>query len=152
MRFQYNFTTLLKIFVWIMFAVSIAVTILALLVVFDAVAVEITHAQGGLLLFSSTLVAVFSLLLGTVHYRVTKTHLRLNLAFFDIFGGKVPLENILNIVIKNEKMYISYLVKGSDPVIAQIVIKKSSFSKMKTALMSANENIVFFDEDEKTKD
>lgn len=106
---------------------------------------EIMPGQAVLLLSSSSVVAVFSLLLATLHYKVTDTHLRLNLAFFDVLGGRIRLENILNIVFQNGNMYLSYIWKGADPVIAQIAVKSKHFEKLKDALMKANPNIVFFD-------
>ncbi len=132
-----------------MFAISLAVVILALLIVCGVtIPIEISRAQAIILLFSASLVAVFSAMMGTIHYQINKTHLRLNLAFFDILSGRIRLENILNIVIKNGNMYISYIWTGEDPVIAQIVIKPKYFEKMKDALMKANSKIVFYNEDE----
>jgi len=154
MRILSNFSPIIKIILWIIFALSVAALVVSVLVVSDAVIIRyITKGQGLVLLFSSTLATVISLLLATIHYQVTKTHLRLNVAIFDILGGRIRLENILNVVIKEGKMYISYIWKGEDPVIAQIAIKPKHYEKMKDALMKANPNVVFFDEDEtKNKD
>ena len=137
-----------------MFAISIAVVVLSIVILCGVVLpLEISPAQASLLLFSSSLVAVVALLLCTIHYHLTDTHLRLKIAFFDILSGKIRIENILNIVYKvddgekpTRKMYISYLWKSGDPVIAQIAIKPKYFDKMKNALLAKNTNIVFWDE------
>ena len=132
---------------------SIVVAVLSIVILCGVVVpLNISPAQAALLLFASSLVAVVALLLCTIYYHVTETHLRLKIAFLDILGGRIRLENILNIVYKSEeentapKMYISYLSQGSDPIIAQIAIRPKHFEKMKNALMSKNANIVFFDE------
>ena len=139
-----------------MFVLSIATLVVSILVVVEAAPkILITKGQGHVLLFTSSLSAVISLLLATIHYHVTSTHLRLNIAFFDILSGRIRLENILNVVIKDKKMYISYIWKGPDPVIAQIAIRQKHFEKMKDALMRANPQIVYFNQDEQkntTKD
>ncbi|MCM1289276.1 MAG: hypothetical protein NC132_01260 [Corallococcus sp.] len=148
MKIFSDFSPIIKIILWILFALSIAALVLSVLVVSDAAVIRfVTKGQGWVLLFTSTLAAVISVLLATIHYQITKTHLRLNLAFFDILGGRIRLENILNIVIRNGKMYISYIWKGEDPVIAQIAVKPKHFDKMKDALMKTNPRIVFFDDD-----
>ena len=143
-----------------MFAVSVVMAVFSALVTFGVtLPINVSPAQGALLLFSSTIVAVFSLLLATVHYKVTDTHLKLNLAFFDILGGRIRIENILNIVLKTDdtakkpqrKMYISYIWKGEDPVIAQIAISPKKFESMKELLTSKNPNIVFWDDDKQGK-
>lgn len=153
MRLFANFSPVIKIILWIIFALSIAALVVSILVVSDAVIIRfITRGQGLVSLFSSSLAAVISLLLATIHYRVTPTHLKLNVAFFDILGGRIRLENILNILIKDGNMFISYLWKGEDPIIAQIAIKPKHYEKMKDYLMKANPNIVFFNEDEEKVD
>ena len=63
-------------------------------------------------------------------------------------GGKIRIENILNIVYTDGKMYVSYLWKGFDPTISQIAIKPKHFDKMKDALLAKNPNIVFYNDDE----
>lgn len=153
MKIFADFTPLIKILLWIMFAISVAVIILSIIILCGVVLpVEISPAQASLLLFSSSLVAVVAILLCTIHYHVTDTHLRLKIAFLDILSGKIRIENILNIVYKvdgeknTRKMYISYLWKSGDPVIAQIAIKPKYFDKMKNALLAKNSNIVFWDE------
>lgn len=149
MRVFSNFSPIIKIILWIIFAISIAALVVSILVVSEATIIRyITKGQGLVLLFTSTLATVISLLLATIHYKITDTHLRLNIAFFDILGGRIRLENILNIVIKDNKMYISYIWKGEDPIIAQIAIRHKRFEKMKDALMKSNPKIVFFNEDD----
>ena len=148
MRIFANFTPIIRIILWILFALSIAALVVSVLVVSNAVIIRfITIGQGFVLLFTSTLAAVISLLLATIHYHVTPTHLRLKCAFFDVLGGRIRLENILNIVVREQKMYISYIWKGQDPVIAQIAIRNKHFEKMKDALTKANPRIVFYDDD-----
>lgn len=138
-----------------MFAVSIAVAVLSVVILCGvAVPLEITRAQATLLLFAASFVAVVAVLLCTIFYRVTDTHLRLQIAFLDILGGRIRIENILNIVYKSDtadkknalRMYISYIWKGGDPVIAQIAIKPKHFDKLKNTLIAQNPNIVFWDE------
>lgn len=151
MKVMANFSKPLTILLWIMFGISVAVAILAILVLCEiGLRLEITHAQAVLMLFTSTLVAVASLLMTTIHYKVTDTHLRLKMAFFDILGGRIRLEKILNIVIKDKIMYISYIWQGEDPVIARIAIAPKHYEDMKRALIAANKNILFFDEDKQT--
>ena len=156
MKVLANFTTLLKIFIWIMFAVSVTVVSLSIVILCGVVLpFEISHGQAALLLFAFSLVTVVSLLFNTIFYKVTETHLRLKIAFLDILGGRIRLENILNVVYKvdntkskpTKKMYISYIWKGPDPVIAQIAISPKKFEKLKNELMLKNPNIVFWDEE-----
>ncbi len=151
MRTFANFAPPVRILLWIMFAISLIVTVFAALIVFGVkIPVDISPAQASVTLFSSTIVMVFSVLLATIHYHIDEKHLRLKLAFFDILGGRIALENILNVVIKDEKMYVSYIWKGEDPVIAQIAIAPKQFERFKDELMRKNRRIVFFDEDNKT--
>ena len=161
MKILANFTTLIKILIWIMFAISVAVVTLSVIVLCGVVLpIEISHGQATLLLFAFSLVTVVALLYNTIYYQVTQTHLRLKIAFLDILGGRIRLENILNIVYKVEtarkkpvkKMYISYVWKGADPVIAQIAIKPKKFEKLKNELMLKNPNIVFCDEQKQEND
>ena len=148
MRTFANFSPIIRIILWILFAVAIAALVVSVLVVSKAIIIPVVSiGQGYVLLFTSTLAAVISVLLATIHYHVTATHLRLKCAFFDVLGGRIRLENILNVVIKDGKMYISYIWKGQDPVIAQIAVARRHFDKMKDALMKANPRIVFFDSD-----
>lgn len=148
MRIFANFTPVIKIILWILFGVSVAVLVASVLVVCDAVVLRfLAKGQAYVLLFTSSLSLVVTLALGTAHYKLTSTHLRLNVAFFDVLSGRIRLENVLNILIRDKKMYISYVWQGPDPVIAQIAISPKRFEKMKDALLKANERIVFFDED-----
>lgn len=148
MRIFANFTPIIRIILWILFAFSIAAIVVSVLVVTDTVVLRfIAKGQGYVLLFTSTLASVISLAVATIHYKVTATHLRLNVVFFDVLSGRIRLENILNILIRDNKMYISYIWQGNDPIIAQISVSPKHFEKMKDALMKANDRIVFCDDD-----
>ena len=153
MRIISNFAPIIKIILWILFALSIVAAVLSVLIITEATPLHLLSiGQGYVLLFTSTLSAVISVLLATIHYQITKTHLRLNVAFFDILSGRIRLENILNIVIRDKKMYISYIWQGQDPIIALIAIRPKNFEKMKDGLLKANPNIVFFDDDTKNNE
>ncbi len=148
MRTMANFAPPVRILLWVMFAISLVVTIFAALIVFGVtLPLDVSPAQASVTLFSSTIVAVFSVLLATIHYHIDEKHLRLKLAFFDILGGRISLQNILNVVIKEGKMYISYIWQGEDPVIAQIAIAPKHFERFKDELIRKNPRIVFFDDD-----
>lgn len=151
MRIFANFTPLIRVLLWIMFAISLIVTVFAALITFGVqLPVDVSPAQASITLFSSTIVAVFSVLLATIHYHVDEKYLRLKLAFFDVLGGRIALENLLNVVIKDGKMYVSYIWKGEDPVIAQIAVHPKHFERLKDELIRKNPRIVFFDEDNPT--
>lgn len=139
-----------------MIGVCAALAIFAILIVVGVnIPIEISHARAVILLSVSVMSIVMLLMLVTIHYKVTATHLRLVFVCWDALGGRIRIENILNIVYKTDtegkkpqrKMYISYLWKGPDPVIAQIVIKPKCFDKMRDLLLSKNANIVFYDDD-----
>lgn len=111
-------------------------------------AAEHKPCAGTLLIFSSSLAAVLTLALATIHYRITDTHIRLNVFFVDVLSGRIRLDNVLNVVKKQDKLYISYLWKGEDPVIAQIAVKPKYFDKIKNAITSANPKVRYYDETE----
>ena len=95
--------------------------------------------------------ALLSILFATIHYKVTNTHLQLKIAFWDMLGGRIEIGKILNIVIKDGKMYVSYLWKGPDPVIARIAISQKKYEQMKAILTAQNPNIEFWNDDEAAK-
>ena len=123
MRFQAYFAPVIKVLLYIMAVISIIGLTIGILAL-AGVRIELTTPQATLL------VSVWRLYVG----------------FIDIFGGKVALNKILNIVFDNGKMYISYLAEqGVDPIIAAIVISPKRYNEMKDLLMSKNPNIVFYD-------
>ena len=71
-----------------------------------------------------------------------------NVFFVDVLSGRIRLDNVLNVVKKQDKLYISYLWKGEDPVIAQIAVKPKYFDKIKNAITSANPKVRYYDETE----
>lgn len=144
MRFQAYFTPVIKVILYIMAAVSFAGLIVGLLV-FVKVPIELSTGQASLLVSVCPMCLVITLVFATIHYTVTSTHLRLYVGFVDIFGGKVRLDKILNIVFDNNRMYISYLHEGTDPIISAIVINPKRYVEMKDLLISKNPNIQFYE-------
>lgn len=145
MRFQAYFTPVIKILLYIMAVVSFVGMIIGILVLAN-VPIELSKGQATLLVSFCPLCTVIALLFATLHYKVTSTHLRLYIGFIDILGGRVSIDKILNIVFDNGLMYISYLHKGTDPIIAAIVINPKRFNEMKDLLMARNPQIVFYEE------
>lgn len=145
MRFQAYFAPVIKILLYVMAVISVIGMIIGILY-FAGVHIELTVNQSTLLVSVCPLCSIVALLFATLHYKVDSKRLRLYVGFIDIFGGKVALDKILNIVIDNGKMYISYLSdKGVDPIIAAIVINPKRYSEMKDLLMARNPKIVFYD-------
>lgn len=151
MRFFANFNPVIRIFLWIMTALSLAGIVLAVLV-FCGVPLEITYAQSTLIISVCPISAIIAIILATVHYKIDDTNLRLYVGFFDVFSGKVSINRILNIVVQNKKLYISYLSTGVDPVIARIAIPEKKYKNFKEALLSKNKNIVCYEEENETGD
>lgn len=153
MKINADFSPIIRILLWIIFALSVVSTVFAVLALFKVPNIfELSPANGIVLLSSMPIIAVFSACVATVHYKLDNTHLRLNIAFWDILGGKIRIENILNIVYTGGKMYISYLWKGYDPTISLIAINPKHFDKLKDALMAKNPRIVFYDDDKRKND
>lgn len=144
MRFQAYFTPIIKVILYIMGALSIVGLIIGILRLAN-VPLELTTGQATILVSVCPLCAVIALLFATLHYKVTATHLRLYVGFIDILGGRVRIDKILNIVIEDKIMYISYLYQGMDPIIAAIVISPKRYTEMKELLMAKNPNIVFYE-------
>ncbi len=145
MRFQAHFTPIIKVLLYIMAAVSFVGMVIGILV-FAKVPIELTTGQATLLVSVCPLCVVITLLFATVHYKVDATHLRLYIGFIDIFGGRVAISKILNVVIDSNSMYISYLHEGIDPIIAAVVISPKRYIEMKDLLMTKNPNIVFYED------
>ena len=142
MRFLANFSPRLRIAFIVMAAISLLGLILGIAVLAGA-RIEMTTGQATLLISVCSLTLLISILFATIHYKVDDTFVHLNIAFIDMFGNRIRIDKILNIVFNNDKMYISYLWKGPDPVISLIAINKKRFVEMKDLLLSKNKNIVF---------
>ena len=151
MRFMATFTPTIKIFLWIIAAISLVGIVVGILPLAGA-HWEITTGQASLLISVCSLTLIVSILLATIHYKVDKTHVRLNIGFIDMLSGRIRIDNILNIVIDENKMYISYLWKGPDPVIALIAINAKRHDEFKELLMSKNKRIVFYENKDETTD
>ena len=78
--------------------------------------------------------------------------MRLYVGPFDLFLGRVRLENILNIVVFQDKLFISYLWQGQDPVISCLMIHKNEHELMKQCLQSKNHKIEYHEEEDETAD
>lgn len=152
MRFQAYFTPIIKILLYVMAVASLVGAIISILVV-AGVQIELSQNRAILILSICPLSSIIALLFATLHYKVEKNFLRLNLGFIDILGGRIRIDKILNIVIDGKTMYISYLYKdGADPVIAAIVINPKRYYEMKDLLIARNPNIVFYEEKDETAD
>lgn len=112
--------------------------------------IEMSVAQAKLYVISSPIITALTLALGTIRYKITDEHVRLNITFLDILGGRIRIDNILNIVIKNNKLYISYIWQGNDPVISEIMISPKQFDSFKDILIAKNNRIVYFNDDNDT--
>ena len=141
----------LKIFMCLLLALSAVMLVLSIITLFDVYTfLNLTHAQAKVQIATSCLSITVLTALLTMHYQVDDEHLRIKLLFFDLLGGRIRLENILNIVYSNGMMYISYIWKGQDPVIAAILIAPSKFDKMKDTLTQSNPNIQFYEDKNET--
>ena len=144
MRFLANFTPVIRVIFCIMAVIALAGLIVGI-AVFAGAQIEVTTGQATLLIIVCSLTLIVALLFTTIHYKVDATHLRLNMAFIDILSGRIRIDKILNIVIDDGKLYISYLWQGHDPVIALIAISPKRYDEFKDLLMSRNKNIVFYE-------
>ena len=135
----------------IFIVISLAMIVLSVLTLCDVYTfLNMTYAQAKIQIGTAVLSITIVIALLTMHYHVDDEHLRIKLMFFDILGGRIRHDKILNIVYSKGMMYISYIWKGADPVIASILITPSKFDKMKSALMERNKNIVFYEDKNET--
>ena len=148
MRFNAKFSPVIDIILWTMAAVSVVGLVCGALVMFGVNVAGIFVGQARVLVGFCPVSALLSVLFATIHYKVTNTHLQLKIAFWDMLGGRIEIGKILNIVIKDGKMYVSYLWKGPDPVIARIAISPKKYEQMKAILTVQNPNIQFWNDDE----
>ncbi len=144
MRFQFQSTLTIKIFLWIIITISILAVILGILAL-CGVHIEISNGQAILLVSVFSLTLLVSLLLATIHYKIDTTFVHLNIAFVDMLSNRIRIDKILNIVIDDDKLYISYLWKGPDPVIALVAISPKRYEQFKKELISLNPNIIFYE-------
>ena len=151
MKFLAYFSTKLRVGFIVMAVVSLVGLVFGIAVLAGA-HVELTTGQATLLISVCSLTLLISILFATIHYKVDDTFVHLNVAFIDMLGNRIRIDKILNIVINGDKMYISYLWKGSDPVIALVAISQKKFGVMKDLLMSKNKNIVFSEVNDETSD
>lgn len=151
MRFNAKFSPVIDIILWTMTAVSVVGLVCGALVMFGVNVAGIFVGQARVLVGFCPVSALLSILFATIHYKVTNTHLQLKIAFWDMLGGRIEIGKILNIVIKDGKMYVSYLWKGPDPVIARIAISPKKYEQMKAILTAQNPNIEFWNDDEAAK-
>ena len=151
MRFNAKFSPVIDIILWTMAAVSVVGLVCGALVMFGVNVAGIFVGQARVLVGFCPVSALLSILFATIHYKVTNTHLQLKIAFWDMLGGRIEIGKILNIVIKDGKMYVSYLWKGPDPVIAHIAISPKKYEQMKAILTAQNPNIEFWNDDEAAK-
>ena len=151
MRFMATFTPKIKIVLWIIAAISFLGIVIGILPLAGA-RWEITTGQSTLLISVCSLTLIVSMLLATIHYKIDATHVRIKIGFIDMLGGRIRIDNILNIVIDDGKMYISYIWKGQDPVIALIGIKPKRYNEFKELLMAKNKNIVYYENKNETTD
>ncbi len=148
MKFKATFSTLITVTLWFIFALSIIAIAIGIMVLCNIQIANMSYGQARVLLFTSPLIFLMSLILSTIYYKVDEKYVHLNLAFVDVLSNKIKIENILNIVIKDQKLYISYLHKGMDPIISQIMIAPRRFESFKTLIMSKNKNTIFINEDD----
>lgn len=144
MRFRAYFSPIITALLYIIAAVSLAGAIVGILV-FAKIPIELSVRQATLLVSVCPLCLVVSLMFATVHYTVTATHLRLYVGFIDMLSGRVRFDKILNVVIDNGNMYISYLYKGMDPIITAITINPKRYTELKDILIAKNPNIQFYE-------
>ncbi|MCH5160127.1 MAG: hypothetical protein J1F66_04685 [Clostridiales bacterium] len=151
MRFLAYFSPKLRIGFIIMACLSLVGLALGIAVLAGA-RIEASTGQATLLISVCSLTFLIATLFATIHYKVDDNFIHINIAFIDMTGNRIRIDNILNILIDNDRMYISYLWQGPDPVIALLAISPKRFNEMKDLLMSKNKNIVFNERKDETSD
>lgn len=124
--------------------------IIGILLVANVPIGTLTRGQGGVLVGFCPFATMFSLMMATIHYKVTDTHLQLKMAFWDILGGRIRIENIVSLVKKDNNLYVSFIWKGPDPVIARIAVRQQDYDRVKALLTDKNPAIFYYDEDKQT--
>ena len=147
MKYPAVFSPIIRILLWLIVASVLIATVLGALAL-CGVQIEMTIARAKLFVACSPM-ALIAALLATMHYKVTATHVELRFAFWDVLNGRINVENILNIVKKDDKLYVSYLWKGVDPVISEITISPKRFKEMVKDIKAQNPTAVYINEDEK---
>lgn len=148
MRIQAYFTPTIKIILWIMIVICAISTVIGVLCLFEVLKLELSRPQIIIIISFSPILCLMATLLATIHYKVDNRCLRLKIGFVDIMGGRILISNIVNIVLRDKKMYISYICDQLDPIIAQISIKESQHKKLTDYLLSKNKNIVLFEDND----
>lgn len=144
---------IIKIFMWALVAVSIFLIVMSIITLCDVYTfLNLTYAQAKINIATACISTIVLVGILTIRYQLDDKHLRIKLFFFDLLGGRIRYEKILNIVYSKGMMYISYIWKGVDPVIASIMIAPSKFDKMKNELLSKNKNIVFYEDKDEISD
>lgn len=129
---------------------SFAGLVIGILLVANVPIGTLTRGQGGVLVGFCPFATMFSLMMATIHYKVTDTHLQLKMAFWDILGGRIRIENIVSLVKKDNNLYVSFIWKGPDPVIARIAVRQQDYDRVKALLTDKNPAIFYYDEDKQT--
>ena len=129
---------------------SFAGLVIGILLVANVPIGTLTRGQGGVLVGFCPFATMFSLMMATIHYKVTDTHLQLKMAFWDILGGRIRIENIVSLVKKDSNLYVSFIWKGPDPVIARIAVRQQDYDRVKALLTDKNPAIFYYDEDKQT--
>lgn len=150
MRFHWKTTPIIQITLYVLLALSVISVIFAILVKCDVRIVDITPGQASILIAVCPFTAIISILLSTICYKVDDKCIKICFCFVDVLGGRLQIDKILNVVITNGNLYISYLWKGPDPIIAQISISRKKYDSFVKLLQSLNKNIIYYNENENT--
>ena len=129
---------------------SFAGLVIGILLVANVPIGTLTRGQGGVLVGFCPFATMFSLMMATIHYKVTDTHLQLKMAFWDILGGRIRIENIVSLVKKDNNLYVSFIWKGPDPVIARVAVRQQDYDRVKALLTDKNPTVFYYDEDKQT--
>lgn len=148
MRYFWKTTPIIQIALYVLFAINLASVIIAILVLCDVHIANVTYGQATALLSVCPITTVISFLLATIHYKVDDKHVKIIFGFVDILSGKIQIEKILNVVISDNKLYVSYLWKGQDPIISLISISPKKYDGFVKLLQSLNKNIIYYNENE----